>query len=119
MSLHGAGPPPAYRPADLPACSPACPCRKMEARGEIEDLTTEHETEREELLDSIRNQNKELQLWEQVCMYVASFVGSTRFTSAGEVVCGQFGQQNHVATNYLLNGLKSSTQRGQSTNETK
>ena len=26
----------------------------------------EHEAEREELLDSIRNQNKELQLWEQV-----------------------------------------------------
>lgn len=26
----------------------------------------EHEREREELLDSIRNQNKELQLWEQV-----------------------------------------------------
>lgn len=39
---------------------------KVEARGEIEDLTVEHETEREELLDSIRNQNKELQLWEQV-----------------------------------------------------
>lgn len=38
----------------------------MEAREEIEDLAMEHETEREELLDSIRNQNKELQLWEQV-----------------------------------------------------
>lgn len=38
-----------------------------EAREEIEDLATEHEREREELLNSIRNQNKELQLWEQVC----------------------------------------------------
>lgn len=47
--------------------SPVCrPTLKVEARGEIEDLTIEHETEREELLDSIRNQNKELQLWEQV-----------------------------------------------------
>lgn len=45
----------------------------MEARGEIEDLTMEHETEREELLDSIRNQNKELQLWEQVRTYAARF----------------------------------------------
>lgn len=37
-----------------------------EARAEIEDLAAEHEREREELLDSIRNQNRELQLWEQV-----------------------------------------------------
>lgn len=36
------------------------------AREEIDDLAMEHEAEREELLDSIRNQNKELQLWEQV-----------------------------------------------------
>lgn len=34
----------------------------------------EHEAEREELLDSIRNQNKELQLWEQVrpCRHIIS-----------------------------------------------
>lgn len=38
----------------------------MEAREEIDDLAMEHEREREELLDTIRNQNKELQLWEQV-----------------------------------------------------
>lgn len=37
-----------------------------EAREEINDLEAEHEREREELLDSIRNQNRELQLWEQV-----------------------------------------------------
>lgn len=41
-------------------------CIQEGAREEIDDLTTEHEREREELLDSIRNQNRELQLWDQV-----------------------------------------------------
>lgn len=58
------------------------PAEKVEARGEIEDLTTEHETEREELLDSIRNQNKELQLWEQVRRSVAGLMCTSESLAA-------------------------------------
>lgn len=37
-----------------------------QAREEIEDLTVEFERERETLLETIREQNREMKLWEQV-----------------------------------------------------